>query len=459
MQNIKHLYWRAGFGLALADWQERRNWSVQRAVDQLFDEAGKDRSLANIIADASVPAVNPDMEQLSREESRREARRKLMTDTNSWISLMVDENSSSLKHRMMLFWHGHFACRIRQPILALRQLQVLEEHALGNFRDLVLAIARDPAMIRYLNNQQNKKQTPNENFARELMELFTIGRGNYSEQDIKEAARAFTGWSSDLQGNFIFRKGQHDFDRKTFMGKSGDFDGSEIIDIILERKETAYFLTRKIYRHFVNEQVDEQKVRTLAEDFYRSGYQIGQLMHRIFSSDWFYATHNQSTQIKAPVVLLAGMLRSLSGEFSNPRTPVIVQRSLGQELFNPPNVAGWPGGKSWIDNSTLLLRLNLPVFLLQAVDAGLRPKDEFEAEKRSGPTQRIQADVDLSGLGNWLQEYSPLEAAQQLADYLLVKPVALPAALKNKLSRQQDTTKLLPLILIGIMSMPEYQLC
>lgn len=459
-QQIKHLYWRAGFGLSSAAWQERKNWPVQRAVGQLFEEAGRDQRIKRAIAEASGSVMDrAEMSEVSKEDRRKQARKKITADISDWVQLMADESSSSLKHRMMVFWHGHFACRILSPQLALQQLSVLEEHALGNFRDLVLGIARDPAMIRYLNNQQNRKQTPNENFARELMELFTIGRGNYSESDVKEAARAFTGWSSNLQGAFVFRRFQHDFGRKTFMGKTGNFDGDEIIDIILERKETAIFLTRKIYRHFVNDKVDEDRVQLLADEFYHSGYDIGRLMRKIFSSDWFYAPENMGNQIKSPVVLLAGMLRSLPTEFRDPRAILVVQKALGQMLFNPPNVAGWPGGQSWIDNSTLMLRLNLPVFLLEAGEANLRPKDSLESDRRGSRLRKLEADIDFSPLENWLEKERPETAARKLADYLIVQPVRLPPLLENELARQDDTVRSLPMMLVGVMSLPEYQLC
>ncbi|PHN06764.1 DUF1800 domain-containing protein [Flavilitoribacter nigricans] len=460
MQQIKHLYWRAGFGLSPTAWAERRNWSVQRAVEQLFAEAAKDQSIRNAIAAASGPFENfSEMSQMSKDERRKEARKKITADTADWIQMMADERSSALKHRMMLFWHGHFACRVLQPNLALKQLAVLEEHALGNFRDLVLGIARDPAMIRYLNNQQNRKDSPNENFARELMELFTIGRGNYSERDVKEAARAFTGWSSNLRGEFVFRRFQHDFGSKTFMGKTGNFDGDDIIDMLLARKQTAVFLTRKIYRYFVNDKVDEARVQELAESFYSSGYDIGRLMRNLFSSDWFYAPQNMGTQIKSPIVLLVGMMRTLPTEFRDDRTFLILQKALGQMIFNPPNVAGWPGGQSWIDNSTLMLRLNLPVYLLEAGEANLRPKDALESDSRGGRLRKLDARIDFSRLENWLGAQQPAAAAKELAEYLIVRPVQLPALLAEGLARQSDTARTLPMMLVGVMSLPEYQLC
>ncbi|MCB0629381.1 MAG: DUF1800 domain-containing protein [Saprospiraceae bacterium] len=459
MQRIKHLYWRAGFGLSPDAWQQRQNWEVAQAVDQLFEEAAQDKTIERAITEAGGQQMEPAMDAETRAARRKEARRQVATNTGDWIQLMADEQSSSLKHRMMLFWHGHFACRVLQPELALQQLALLEQHALGNFRDLVLAIARDPAMIRYLNNQQNRKQTPNENFARELMELFTIGRGHYTEQDVKEAARAFTGWSSDLRGQYIFRRFAHDFGRKTFMGRTGNFDGDEIIDIILERRETAQFITRKLYRHFVNEKVDETRVQQLADQFYRSNYDIGGLMRTIFSSEWFYEPRNMGNQIKSPMVLLAGMLRALPTRFQDPLALVILQKALGQMIFNPPNVAGWPAGRNWIDNSTLMLRLNLPIMLLEASDAAIRPKDSLESKTRGRRLEKVKAEVDLSGVRDLLSIKTLEDPLLQLTDYLLIRPVGVPAFLEQEIARQTDEKRNLLIAVAGIMSMPEYQLC
>lgn len=459
MQRIKHLYWRAGFGLSPGAWQERQHWTVDQAVKHLFDQAVQDTSISAAITSIGEEVLSPAMNREQGAAQRKQARKQVATNSGDWIQLMADENSSSLKHRMMLFWHGHFACRVQQPKLALQQLAILEKHALGNFRDLVLAIARDPAMIRYLNNQQNRKQTPNENFARELMELFTIGRGHYSEVDVKEAARAFTGWSSNMQGEFVFRRFVHDYGRKKFMGRSGDFDGEDIIDIILERRETAQFITRKIYRHFVNEQVDEARVQQLADQFYTSAYDIGQLMRSIFTSDWFYAPANMGNQIKSPLVLLAGMLRTLPTQFKEPLALVVLQKALGEVIFNPPNVAGWPGGRNWIDNSTLLLRLNLPIYLLEASDAAIRPKDSLESASRGRRLKKVKAEVDLSGLKQWLTAASSQDPLRELSNYLIVRPVTLPPVLEQEIARQPDESRSLLVAVAGIMSLPEYQLC
>ena len=286
-EKVQHLYWRAGFGRNPAEWKTHAHQSLSTIINQLFTAAQSARELPT--PHIFTANETESMSDSNKKEQRKKAKKLIIQQNQDWIERMANPDHPVLLEKMTLFWHGHFACISKKPRLASQQLQTIRQHALGNFKDLVLAIAKDPAMIRFLNNQQNRKRKPNENFARELMELFTIGRGNYTEQDIKEAARAFTGWSSNLRGEFKFRKRHHDYGRKTFMGKTGNFGGEDIIDILLERQETAQFITRKFYRYFVNEKVEERRVQALAAKFYRSNYDIAALMREIFASDWFYA--------------------------------------------------------------------------------------------------------------------------------------------------------------------------
>ena len=368
---------------------------------------------------------------MSKEEivARRKQERQLVAKQNIiWINRMADPAHNAFLERMTLFWHGHFACQTKISGLAIAQINTIRQHALGNFRDLVLAIAKDASMIRFLNNQQNRKKTPNENFARELLELFTIGRGNYTEQDIKEAARAFTGWSSNLQGEYVFRQRQHDYGVKTFFGKTGNFDGTDIIDLILERRETANFIAKKVYRYFVNDQPDEAIIKQLGQTFYNSGYDIGHLLRTIFETDWFYHPKNMGTKIKSPVELLAGMMRSLNVKFEQDNALIFVQRALGQILFNPPNVAGWPGGKSWIDNSTLMLRLNLANYLFLSSDVNLRVKDELEAKKRGKAMKKLTAQIDLIPIYNLTAGLSKAAIFEKLSAYFLPEGQSTPTS-------------------------------
>ena len=307
-KKIQHLYWRAGFGLSPKEWETNINRSVSANVDTLFYAATKASILKNSTGSQPFSQIRK-LDSEPKKKLIKQNRKQVQQQNYEWVLRMGNPEQSALLEKMCLFWHGHFACISRNGQLAFQQLSTIRQHALGNFRDLLLAIAKDTSMIRFLNNQQNRKNNPNENFARELMELFTIGRGHYSEKDIKESARAFTGWSSNLRGEFVFRKRQHDYGMKTFMGKNGRFDGEEIIDILLAKKQTAIFLSRKIYQFFVNDTLDENRVRHLANDFYNSNYNIEKLMRTIFESDWFYEEKNLGTKIKSPIEFMAGIIR------------------------------------------------------------------------------------------------------------------------------------------------------
>lgn len=463
MEKIKHLYHRAGFGLSPDEWREKRNWPLSRAVEELFGAARKATELrVDSGATEDLPEMRntpdgPDKEAMVAKFLQKE-RQKVARLGAEWISRMAVPAESALMERITLFWHGHFACESKAYILAVNQLNTLRRHALGPFRDLLLAIARDASMIRYLNNQQNRKDQPNENFARELMELFTIGRGHYSETDVKEAARAFTGWSSNLAGNFVFRPGQHDFGKKTFMGKTGPFNGEDIIDILLEKRETAEFLCRKFYRFFVNEKVNEAIVGDLARFYFDSGYHTEKLLRHIFTSDWFYAPENVGNRIKSPVDLMAGIMRALALKFENDLAPAFVQRSLGQLLFHPPNVAGWPGGKAWIDNATLMTRLNLGAYVLGSREVNLRLKDDPEAAERGGAFRKLSAEANLEPLQSIILGQDRVTALQSLADYLLILRPELPLSELADAIEEPDPAVFFRKSVAALMSLPEFQL-
>lgn len=463
MEKIKHLYHRAGFGFGPAQWQEKRNWPVSRAVEELFSEARKATELPvsdGLAEDLSGMMSGPDRADKGAMVAKflQKEIQKVALLGAEWISRMASPSGSALMERVTLFWHGHFACESNAYTLAINQLNTLRRHALGPFRDLLLAVARDPSMIRYLNNQQNRKDQPNENFARELMELFTIGRGHYTETDVKEAARAFTGWSSNLLGEFVFRRGQHDFGKKTFMGKTGYFNGEDIIDVLLEKRETAEFLCRKFYRFFVNETADEEIVRELARFYFDSGYHTEKLLLKIFTSDWFYAPENIGNRIKSPVDLMAGIVQALELKFLNELAPAFVQRSLGQLLFHPPNVAGWPGGKAWIDNATLMTRLNLGAFVLGAREVNLRLKDDPEAAERGGAFRKFSAEANLQPLQSIAKGQDRVTILHSLADYLFILPPKLPLSELADAIEEPGDDAFFRKSVAALMSLPEYQL-
>jgi uncharacterized protein (DUF1800 family) len=261
---------------------------------------------------------------------------------------------------MTLFWHNHFVSsqqKVRFARLMYAQNATLRANALGSFATLLHAASKDPAMLIYLDTAQSRKGQPNENFAREVMELFTLGEGNYSEHDIKEAARAFTGWSLDREtGRYLFRPAVHDYGVKTVLGKSGAFDGDEILDVILARPQTSEFITAKLWREFVSAEPDPREVKRIAQIFRGQGYDIKVLMRALLACDAFWAQANRGTLVKSPVELVVGTLRQLEVAPATAMPFAVVAAGMGQNLFAPPNVKGWPGGEQWINSNTLLAR-------------------------------------------------------------------------------------------------------
>jgi uncharacterized protein (DUF1800 family) len=368
---------------------------------------------------------------------------------------------SMLREKMTLFWHGHFACRIRQPLLTQIQNNVIRENALGKFSDLLLAISKDPGMLQFLNNQQNKKNSPNENFAREVMELFTLGRGNYSEKDIKEAARAFTGWGANPKGEFVFRTNQHDDGQKTFQGKTGNFKGEDILNIILQNPKASTFICTKIYRYFVNENVDNQIVESMAKRFRSKDYDIKDLMEYTFKSDWFYLPENIGTRIKSPVELLVGLQRNFGINFQQKQPILFIQKALGQILFYPPNVAGWSGGKNWIDSSTLMTRMKLPELIFKDSEITFNPKDEGDVntENLRKKIKQMQANIDWGAFQNNFPTDKPQELLDKLDAYLLSRPISIQqkSIILSK-AEGKSGVSLLQNMAQSIASLPEYQL-
>jgi len=295
-----------------------------------------------------------------------------------WWATRMLTTSRPLEEKLTLFWHGHFATgdvKVRDYRMMLQQNQMLRAHAAGSFRDLLVGILKDPAMLVYLDNGENVKKHPNENFGRELLELFTMGVGNYSERDVREAARSFTGWTNDVL-TFKFDADQHDFADKAFLGRTGPFNGEDIIDAILRQPVTAEFVAAKIYRFFVRDEISAPVKAALGRTFRDSGYQLRPLLTQIFLSNDFYSAKSEATQIKSPVVLVISTYRKL-GLRELPTIPDFGRTTggLGQTLFDPPNVAGWAGGRTWITPATLFQRGNVFREVLFADVKGFRPPD------------------------------------------------------------------------------------
>jgi len=312
-----------------------------------------------------------------------------------WANRMLT-SPRPLQEKMALFWHGHFAsneAKVRDYRKLLGQLELFQKQGTGNFRNLTLAVAQDPAMLSFLDAGVNVKGASNENFAREIMELFTMGVGHYTETDIREAARAFTGWNYvDLK--FVVNKDQHDDGEKTFLGKTGRFDGVDVIDIIMQQQATADFIAGKIYRYFVRQELSPELQKQLGAVLRDNHYEITPLLETIFRSRDFYSPASVGTQIKSPVQLAVSTFRKL-GLTSVPGVPDFnsATSALGQQLFSPPTVAGWAGGQSWITPGLLLERGNFARDLLFP-DINFLPPDRYT---NSGEIRRV-ADRIRQGL-------------------------------------------------------------
>src|SRR5579871_5763230 len=315
-----------------------------------------------------------------------------------WANRMV-ASFQPLQEKMALFWHGHFAsneAKVRDYRKLLAQLELFQKHGLGNFRDLTVAVAQDPAMLCFLDAGVNVKGAANENFAREIMELFTMGVGHYTEKDIRAAARAFTGWNYvDLK--FVINKDQHDDGEKTFLGHTGRFDGVEVIDIIMQQPATADYIAGKIYRYFVRQDLSPDLQKQLGAVLRQNHYEIRPLLEKIFLSRDFYSQASVGTRIQSPVELAVVTYKKL-GLKSIPGVPDFnsVTGALGQQLFSPPTVAGWAQGQSWITPGLLLERANFARDVLFP-DISFLPPDRYTGggEVRR-VAERIREGMDIS---------------------------------------------------------------
>jgi len=430
-ERAAHLIERAGFGAAPDEVARLAALTPRQAVDELVDY----ESIANDLKPFDESVIwDPGMDPFppSRAEAVRIARergvglgekvlpegaqRRLQPVVDKffyglyanaietqrlglWWANRMFSTRRPLEEKLTLFWHGHFATgenKVRDYRMMIRQNEMLRARASGAFRDLLVGILKDPAMLVYLDNGENVKKHPNENFGRELLELFTMGVGNYTERDVREAARAFTGWTNDVLA-FRFDADQHDFGQKTFLGRTGTFDGEDIIDAILAQPVTAEFVAAKVYRFFVRDEIAGPVKADLGRTYRDSGYQMKPLLKRIFLSRDFYSPPAFATQIKSPVHLVVSTYRKMSlGQV--PTIPDFgrMTSGLGQSLFDPPNVAGWAGGRTWITPSTLLNRGNLFRGVLFPDVKGFRPPDRAMSATDARVGQRFVEGLSMT---------------------------------------------------------------
>ena len=472
---LQHLLWRTGFGPATAEWKswesrpESTWWSKIKELStgqpEYYDVA--DNAVKGLLMGAGeIGRMESDnLDRDKKRQIRRQSREDLRNLNVRWLNEMI-YSKAQLREKMALFWHGHFASRNINILYQQQLLDILRKNALGNFGDLLRAVSKSAAMLAFLNNQQNKKQHPNENFAREVMELFTLGRGHYTEDDIKEAARAFTGWGFELNGDFVFRQRAHDEGQKTVLGKTGPFNGDDVLDILLQQPQTAVYITRKIYRFIVNEEiVPEDRIQALATRFLQRKYSITGLLDDIVGSPWFYDPENIGARIKSPVELWVGLRRILPFEPRDPLSQILVQNALGQTLFYPPNVAGWPGGRAWIDASSLMLRLRLPQLVAWQGDFNVQTKDDDDQNMGEGDAlrerqKRLVSTVNWTPVLDLFGKTPDDQLVDQMARYLWQLPDARPPVeIVEEHTDRGSREKRIKTTFIQLMATPEFQLC
>ncbi|MGH2349252.1 MAG: DUF1800 domain-containing protein [bacterium] len=462
-----HLLGRAGFGGTPDEIERLAAMPFPAAVDTLLNFES--------VADVDFPAIDfseirqlyADFlrlrqsragEQALRQQNQRIIRaniQKFQEIRAGWVRRMI-QTRRPLAERLVLFWHGLLVSGLPEVRVAehmAMQLDLFRRSAAVSFKQLILDISRDPAMLGYLDNNTNRKGRPNENYARELMELFTLGVGNYTERDVKEAARAFTGWT--FAGNqFVFQRNQHDEGPKTFLGRTGNLDGTDIIDVIFEQHAAARYLPRKLFEYFAYLGPEEAVIEELAAIFKRANWNVMSVLRAIFQSELFYTEKTMRALVKSPARLVIGAVRATGAQIPE-QALVRAMDLMGQSLLYPPNVGGWPAGKGWINTATILVRYNFSNLLLAGAMPGVAGR-------------RQPARID-----GWL-DVTKVKTTGDVVDQLVDRLVQAPLdprrrwGLLRALGTNREDT---PFVLDGeqtqqrlrsavhlLMSMPEYQL-
>ena len=364
---MAHLLRRAGFGA--------RRDELDRYCAQ-----GYEATMEELLHPEQVPELDEDI--IRRYHVDQNSLMLIESSQAYWLYRIIN-TQRPLEEKMALFWHGLFATaygKLNHAKAVVDQTSTFRRHGLGNFRTLLLELSRDPAMIFWLDNKDNHRGAPNENYGRELLELFSLGIGNYSEDDVKACARAFSGWTINnaaymsvrasrdsiwphgrLDWQFVYLPEDHDDSPKTFLGHTGRFNGEDIIDIILQQPATAWFVARKLYEFFVSDTPDESAIQVLADEFQEANGDIRRVMRALFLSDFFQSAKARLARVKSPTELVAGTAR-LAGSHQFPEwTTVNLAMDvnfMGQEILNPPTVEGWHTGTEWIDTGNLVERIN-----------------------------------------------------------------------------------------------------
>ena len=454
-----HLNWRAGFGAMPTLIADSKKLSKKDCVNELFDTSRKiepiqiDLSDFGDFFDIPYNKLKKNLGEADSRKLRQKSQKKVRELNFIWLNKMAS-SEQVFREKMTLFWANIFVCKDTHILHALKFNNTIRTYALGNYVDFVKAISRSASMLKYLNNNRNFKKKPNENFARELMELFTLGIGNYAESDVKEAARAFTGWSFKPNGEYVLKVSKHDTDSKIFLGEKGNFGGDDIIDIITKQRACAEFICTKVYRYFVNPIEDKDHIKELTDVFHKD-YNIEQLMRYLFMNDWFYEKSNIGVKIKSPVELMVGMQKVIPSVFKKQNQVTYLQKMMGQTLLYPVNVAGWKGDRYWIDSNSLMFRLKLPALVFNNAKISLMSKGEFEDTFNEFYKEKKQRfSVDENDHAYFETHYSNL-SFNELSDALVVPRIDADTIKMLEAYQSQNSFQ----YCIQLMSIPEYQLC
>lgn len=485
-EQARHLLWRAGFGGTPEQINTLASWGPERAVAHIvdFDAVAYETPESDLFDPDIMRPLSPEEQRELRlaranqnedvvarfrvreQQAEREDRRQIRQVQQWWLTRMI-ESPRPLEEKLTLFWHGHFATSYRtieNSYHMYMQNQLFRSHAAGNFGDLLFRIIRDPAMLAYLDNNNSRRGNPNENLARELMELFSLGVGNYTERDIKEGARALTGYTFN-DDEFLFLEANHDNGSKNILGKRGALDGDGFVTAILESRACSRFICTKLYRYFVSDvpldwnSIPRQHrtvIEQMASTMLSGRYAIRPTLARLFLSEHFYSPSIMNQQIKSPVELVVGAMRSLHTPARDLTILVEALDLMGQNIMFPPSVKGWDGGRSWINTSTFFVRQNILAFLLTGkkpvgYDA-LANQQVYESEK----------------LIDWLHENDPAAARdpERVVDFLLRLTLgSSPASARESLTSFINANggnvnrDMITAVLLIITAMPEYQIC
>jgi uncharacterized protein (DUF1800 family) len=473
-----HLLNRAGFGGSPEDIENLRKMGLYKAVSWLVDyDRIPDETPApdwahpdpDVIArrEAIRNAADPETRRMLQQQQNQEQNSQI-ADLRYWWVRRMALGPRPFQEKMTLFWHGHFATsfeKVQMPYFLWLQNETLRQNATGNFNQLLIAASEDPAMLLYLDGARSNKNAPNENFAREVMELFTLGEGNYTEQDIQQAAKAYSGWGlAKDRLHYEYHPGNHDDGSKAVFGQAGNYSGEDVLNMICQKPECAQFITKKLWRFFAQDQPPQPIVDALAKEFHDHNLDLKHLMRVIFMSREFYAPDVIRSQIKSPVQWLIASTHQLQAPLPTEPMSLVMLRQLGQELFQPPNVKGWDGGIAWITTNNLLDRYNFAAALVEGDRVPLpglmgQMRGLMNSLSEDGLMEIAPANVSaLFTAGDLSSPYSFLDALQARFLNAELKPQRLASFTEFLKSRspieETDVRKAIRLI----MCTPEYQL-